>query len=477
MMKSIAHFLQAFPRYFFLFFAVFFAVGFFVFYESFRVYRAEAELIVISHGPAVSSEEAAVTLSHIPSTLSFYDRLREDHRNVSDPWAGNSPADRKLAWNRVIDATSVSGSSVIHLSVIGSDSSQASALLSASIETLYGFSGRLYNRNTEAETRLLEDVIVRSVVTNALALFLLSAVCAALVALLISSLLQHSSSLLKQATLPDISLFRAKYLPEHLGVRGKEGIRPVGSFPDITQEESRLPSEASIISRESVSSTLPALPTEEIPPSPHVNDIGESAVSATEPIENRNNDDKESLLSKLSSDTASREERGEGYEPRMNDEPEDIWEKPRFASAGRMRIGMKQTGEGGASQKNASEVVPAEVRNDTVSEKVTEKIPEEGKDQGTVSEQEIRTASHRNETRMGVPGNLTTVSAQDFTWEKFLFQNEENGSKEEEKGMMENEGESELRTEAVSLSENAVKHEPTPEELKARLNQLLRGEL
>ncbi|MFZ1735537.1 MAG: hypothetical protein WAU31_01230, partial [Candidatus Moraniibacteriota bacterium] len=138
MMKFLANFFQAFPRYFFLLFVVFFAVGFFVFYESFRMYRAESELIVISHGPTVSADEVAVTLSHIPSTLSFYDRLREDHSNVSDPWTGDSPADRKLAWNRVIDAASVSGSSVIHLSVVGSDPSQASALLSASIETLYG---------------------------------------------------------------------------------------------------------------------------------------------------------------------------------------------------------------------------------------------------------------------------------------------------------------------------------------------------
>ncbi|MGB2791432.1 MAG: hypothetical protein WBC29_02680 [Candidatus Moraniibacteriota bacterium] len=474
MMKFLANFFQAFPRYFFLLFVVFFAVGFFVFYESFRMYRAESELIVISHGPTVSADEVAVTLSHIPSTLSFYDRLREDHSNVSDPWTGDSPADRKLAWNRVIDAASVSGSSVIHLSVVGSDPSQASALLSASIETLYGFSGRLYNRNTEAEMRLLEDVIVRSVVTNAWALFLLSAVCSALAALLISLLLQNSENFLKRATLPDISLFRAKYLPAHLGGQGKEGIRPVGSFPDITQEESHLPSEVSIISRESASSTLSAPPTEEISPSPHVNDIDELALSVAEPIEN--NVDKESSPSRASSESVSGEEKRESYESRMSDEPEDIWEKPRFAPVGRMRIGMKQTGEGGFSQKNASEVAPADVRNDTVSEKMPEKISAEEKRQETVSEQ-VRTTSHRNETRAGVPGNLTTVSAQDFTWDKFLFQDEENSSKKEEKKERVDEGESESKTEVVSALESAVKHEPTPEELKARLNQLLRGEL
>lgn len=198
-MKFFTTVSRIFPRYFFLLFAVFFAMGFFAFYESFRVYRAEAELIVVSQGSA-SPSGIAQTLSHIPETLAFYDRLRVDHSNVSDPWAGDSPVDRKLAWDRVIDSSSSDGSGIILLSVVGPDSEQADALLNASVETLYGFSGRLYNRDAEADIRLLEKSIVYPVVTNMWALVSLSAACAVLTALIVSLLFQHVSDLLNQST-------------------------------------------------------------------------------------------------------------------------------------------------------------------------------------------------------------------------------------------------------------------------------------
>ena len=475
MMKALVNFFQAFPRYFFLLFAVFFAVGFFVFYESFRMYRAEAELIVVSHGSGVSAEGAAATLSYIPSTLSFYDRLREDHGNVSDPWTGSSPADRKLAWNRVIGAVSVPGSGVIRVSVVGGDPLQASALLNSSIETLYGFSGRLYDRNTEVEVRLLEDVIVHSVVTNAWILLLLSAVCAMLAAFLISLLLQNSSNFLKRATLPGIPLFHAQYPPLHLGTRRMEGIRPVGSFPDITQERNPSLSEDSVVSRKSTPSEIPAFPIEEAPQLPDSNGVEESMLSAADPEKTESDESKVFLSGENLSEPIPKDE---NHELRMNDEPEDIWERPRFASAGRMGVGMRKTEEKNRFQfqEDASGVASDEVRNDAVSEGMTEEVFSEKANQESASEQ-TRATLDRNETQSDVPGNLVTVSAQDFTWEKFLFQDEESASGKRRETEGSGERESEAKREIVSVSEKSMNHEPTPEELKKRLNQLLRGEL
>lgn len=83
----------------------------------------------------------------------------------------------------------------------------------------------------------------------------------------------------------------------------------------------------------------------------------------------------------------------------------------------------------------------------------------------------MKDAEHSN-----VPGNLVTVSAQDFTWEKFLFQNEKGDAKVS--GDRAHDVALETQSTAASVSKPEVeKHEPTPEELKARLNQLLRGEL
>ena len=79
----------------------------------------------------------------------------------------------------------------------------------------------------------------------------------------------------------------------------------------------------------------------------------------------------------------------------------------------------------------------------------------------------------------GVPGNLPTVPAKDFTWEKLLFRDgvveaetsEGNGEKDDEKQGVDSSVSG--TTPMTRVSEN---REPTPEELKARLNQLLRGE-
>ena len=89
----------------------------------------------------------------------------------------------------------------------------------------------------------------------------------------------------------------------------------------------------------------------------------------------------------------------------------------------------------------------------------------------------------RGGRRAGVPGNLSTVLAKDFTWEKFLFQGNDAQKEtqetlnEDEKKSGENKVASASASEVASAAYTSERREPTPEELKARLNQLLRGEL
>ena len=70
--------------------------------------------------------------------------------------------------------------------------------------------------------------------------------------------------------------------------------------------------------------------------------------------------------------------------------------------------------------------------------------------------------------------------AKDFTWEKFLFQGndfQKETLSEDEKKSGENKVASASVSEVASAAYTSERREPTPEELKARLNQLLRGEL
>ncbi|QQS15737.1 MAG: hypothetical protein IPK84_05255 [Candidatus Moraniibacteriota bacterium] len=448
-------FLQIFPRYFFLLLAVFFAAGFFTFYDSFRAYRAEAELVVVSRGPA-SPSGIAETLSRIPETLAFYDRLRKEHVNISDPWAEESPVNRKRAWDSVIASSSVSGSGSIRLSVVGPDPSQASALLNASIETLYGFSGRLYNRDTEAEVRLLEHVIAYPFVTNIWALTSLSVACAIVAALLFSLLFRTLSDIPKYS-----GPFGSIFSQQRFFLKGKKGeIRPVGSFPDIEPEEVSplIESSTPIASGQQLSE----LDTSEQENEDKVSGFPQS--QETRPTESfrelgtvRQSESEEKDLSSPQETRKSAIEEGSSVSrERDNNDPEDIWEKSRsHFSVENSAVKAKKSIVG----SNLSQESSAPEKKEGYLEQVpVESVPpaEDG----------------RHVASSGMPGNLVTVSARDFTWEKFLFQN---NNEEETIGKNER-GNENKNTEPPEKAE-VEKREPTPEELKERLNQLLRGEL
>jgi hypothetical protein len=430
MASSLSHFFQAVPRYFFLFFIVFFTVTFFTFYESFRTYRAEAELLIIAKGGAVSSEGVAATIAHLPLTLSFYDRLLLDHENITDPWEGNMPIDRKDSWNGVIESSVLPETNVIRVAVSGPDSSQTGALLNASIETLYGFSGRLYDREREADIRRIDGVIVQPVLIHAWALFLISAFFATVLAFLVSLLFQTPLSSLRGVSFPAFPSLRAKMFSHRRETIVTETLRPVGAFPDISDGDSSSESVATSSGHLNESASLaPELKDqkEEMPAVPEEAslDIQKQEKEASKQEQPERKEEPERIET----------ERGASFEPH------DIWEKPRPLPIEKIRI-QPVISDSPVLQANA----PSD--SDTIST-----LP--------------RGNSVRS--RESLPGNLSTVSAQDFTWEKFLFQSGEASkeTKNDEKSV----------DVSAPHTPSPEKREPTPEELKARLNQLLRGEL
>ena len=466
MMKYLSSFFLSFPRYFFLLFAVFFMVSFFAFYESFRVYRAEAELVVLPRGSSVSTEAITATLAHIPSTLAFYDRLREDHTNISDPWEGESATDRKRAWERVIDSLSVPKSGLIRLSVSSDDALQANALLNASIETLYGFSGRLYNRDTQADLRLVEDALVYPTVTHEGLLLLMSVVCAALGALLVSSLLQQTTPFLKRVSFPNIASFRKEKLFLDTTTANASAIRPVGSFPDIINEPTLTPEV----------SALPKKPIFSGESFPIKHDQEKTLSSVSVPEEAR----VETMPEEKKEEPATASLQKAYPVAKHHDEPQDIWDKSRFVAE-----------QPKAEEQATSDISPMHTPYDIAqgeSLEMLSKHTEASQDiSSTISMSKIpelvdqpTTLLARGGRHAGVPGNLSTVLAKDFTWEKFLFQGNDAQKEtlnEDEEKSEEKEVTSALIPEVASAGHTPGKREPTPEELKARLNQLLRGEL
>lgn len=402
------------PRYFFLFFVVFFVTAFFAFYESFRQYEAEADVLVLSKSEAIGAETAARTLAEFPETLAFYERLIADHDMVEDPWIEASKSDRKRWWNEVLESKVLPGTSLIHLSVSSANVEQSSALLNASLETLYGFSGRLYDREKQVDIRLVEGVIARPVLRMSWALLLLSGVFAGVLAFLVSLLFRVP---LRRVTLPAFPSRRVSQI--FASTKASETIRPVGAFPDIDRGEETFFSEESKEKghvkgeeeRRGETETLAGV-----------------AVNDSWGIES-------SLASEVVAKPASISAPDETpspisfFEKRPGD-PDDIWEKSRISI-------------------------------------VTQTSKRE-----SLSPSSLGVSRESAAPAVAKPGTLETIPAGEFTWEKYLFQNGgiENDSKERDIVK--------TSVEEVNGKESLPeKREPTPEELKARLNQLLRGEL
>ncbi len=400
---------RALPRYFTVFLAVFFAVSFFALYESFRVYRAETELIAILRGASVSAESVASTVAQIPKTLDFYDRLREEHGNASDPWAGENSAERKIAWNRVVSSSEIRGSGVIRLSVVASDSDQATSLLDASVETLYGFSGRLYNRESEADIRLLEGTIVYPELPNGWFLVLLSFTIASAGAFLASSLLRNLSGFPALSNHFPKPLFWRDRFTFRARSSKNEGIRPVGSFTEISHGEE----DSDIASTD---------------------DDGEATNRISEEIVRKEESKPANPAGDGSIAVPEEREVFPDNRPKENaDEPKDIWEVSRLVP------------------KSADRETPKKIREETMEN------------------------SHRSDSG-NLPGNLETIPAKDFAWGKLLSQAVGEGNDAtDSNGVVPDTGER-VTDQVTGSPENEPIREPTTEELKARLNQLLRGE-
>lgn len=419
------------PLFFSAAFLIVFAASFSVFIEFFRTYRAEATVIVLSKSPSVSAETTAGNLSILTKSDSFYETLILDHENISDPWAELPLIERGDAWSKIVSARVIPGTSLIELSLVSRESAfQSQALLQASLETLYGFSGRWYNRDREADIRLANPVSVRVAVESWSAPIILSA--------FVSGLIIFAAWILVWRMIPSLHSFGSQLHASRFGVK----IRPVGSFQALNKERESLvtPSGSSGNDLETFSQAPEVPGAETGTDEQDLSDIAEvTEVSnpAVEPAQ-------DSLLA----------------------EPVDIWEKmnvvPRGELGVRNEVSKKETsidrrspsdlGKGSSVLRNESS------ENNNVDSSRDGYMQSDREDEGVTS----------------IPGNLESIPAKDFSWDRLFVSNGERSSREEIREARPDTHEQA----AISLSDdNEMRREPTPEELKNRLNQLLRGEM
>lgn len=452
------------PRYFLIFFVVFSGTIFFVMLESFRSYRAEAELLVLSRSASIPSETAAKTFAALPDMLVFYDRLLSEHDGIEDPWSELSRIERKDRWGRVVEADVLSGTNLLRFSVSAKTPEQATALLSASLETLYGFAGRLYDRDTEADIRLIERSGIRPIIHSIGALTVLSLLLGGALAFLVSTLFRSSLRPFSMLSFPLKSVpgfSRSASSLEHSDI-----IRPVGNFSRRNTETDFLDTEESVdqSTLESEESIKESLPVTERPKekdlsgkeSKDINEVkryaedlsavSESTVNVLTPVRPKSSPVRPiSEASAFESVAPWNDEPAPAIEQskeRNSDEPEDIWERPRNISS----ITRNEA---------ASGVLAAEGNRIRIGHA-------------------IRSGAKKQSP---TPGNLETISAEDFKWENVLAPIVEGVTPAPESPRTKLEDSPVSSTGELPHAEPAERREPTSEELKARLNELLRGEM
>lgn len=433
--------------------------------ESFRNYRAEAELLVLSRSASIPSETAAKTFATLPGMLAFYDRLLSEHNGIEDPWSELSRIERKDRWGRVVETEVIPGTNLLRFSVSAKTPEQATALLSASLETLYGFAGRLYDRNTEADIRLIERSGTRPEIHSIGALTTLSLLLGGALAFLVSTLFRSSLRPFSMLSFP------LKNIPGFSGsassLEHSDMIRPVGNFSRRNVEADFLDAEESldrpmVKGEESIKESLSVTGTEhpkgeelsgkgvtdaDIEVKRYAEDlsaVSESAVNVLTPERSESSPVRPISEASAFESVApwNDEPTTEGSKEHHSDEPEDIWERPRNISS----ITRNET---------ASGVLSAEGNRIRVGHA-------------------IRSGAKKQSS---TPGNLETISAEDFKWENVLAPIVEGVTPAPESPRTKLEDSPASSTGERPYAESTERREPTPEELKARLNELLRGEM
>lgn len=413
-----------------------------------REYTSTA-LFLVSPRSDASAETFANDLGFLAGTSAFYDRLLIEHSAFSDPVEGASYAVREAAWKRVFHVRIPDGTSVIELSVSADTPEQSEALLRASLETLSGFSDRLVGNAAHS-------IPVGEIVTAVSARNVVVASCVALViGLFVAILLMRTGR-----RFPDVHSYVERPVRSENALRKKSNrmesiLRPVGSFGATNLETERKTIQAQPVKKEQEEKGEEEMErVVEIPKS-----LGQISVQ------------------KISSEKEKKEKGVTSSLPKESQIPETKKEQIEAPVPDVSKVTQVQESEEVPSTQNKKQTpLASQVRRKTEEPKILHAIEMKR------LERSVPAPS---------PSELPSIPASEFTWEKYLFANEDKNGKteveEKKEEIEENVSVSQepvaepaqevVSSETKTISSPIEKREPTQEELKARLNALLRGEL
>lgn len=126
------------PQYFFIVFFVVSAAMAGLTLDMFRSYTTETWILIFPKDArsVVMADQVVDNAVQLPRTLSFYDALLSENRDIADPWAGLSAETRRNAWLGYIRTERVGESGIVHMTVFGNSINESRVLTERIVRVL-----------------------------------------------------------------------------------------------------------------------------------------------------------------------------------------------------------------------------------------------------------------------------------------------------------------------------------------------------
>ena len=132
--------------------------------DGFRVYQSEVQILVVGRVSSVATDQVVENFGELAGTLSFYERLLENHPDIEDSFEGYTKDQRKKLWNETVEVVQNENSGVLSVLAQGDTQAQAKRLSEATVATLFSLASLYYNIDTDIDLRVIDESIVETTI-------------------------------------------------------------------------------------------------------------------------------------------------------------------------------------------------------------------------------------------------------------------------------------------------------------------------
>ena len=190
------------PRYFVIVCLLLMVVAAGLTMSMFRSYVTEVPVLAIPRDARAASlaNQTVDTIAEFPLTLDFYDRLLKNNPDITDPWKGLSTEERRNAWLSHVETNRIKGSGVITMTVYGQSINQSRLLSQRILDALKGTVRDTYGADFDISLQTVDQPFSEARLSNPLMWGVASVSIGFLATMLVFGLIALVEQLVNRAT-------------------------------------------------------------------------------------------------------------------------------------------------------------------------------------------------------------------------------------------------------------------------------------